>query len=142
LAKAKQNIEDIVERIGKLEKCVEDTHCEIKHLKVKINQVLALTPRLEELSKILNEHQKAYGDTNSIVLLEIAMFRNTTAPELKVQIKNNTLEIVNLQQSYQQLYMFVTSLLYSVQASRYNTCNNYPNYFSINNVDLLITQGT
>ena len=133
LAKARKNIDEVVERIGKLEKRVEDTNREIERLKSKIDQVLELAPRLEELSKVLDAHRKAQGDTNSVVLSEIATFRNTTAPELKAQIKNNTLEIANLQQSYQQLYTLAASLLYSAQ-SGYNSRNNYSNFFPINNV--------
>ena len=83
LAKARKNINEVVERIGKLEKRVEDTNREIERLKSKIDQVLELTPRLEKLSKVLDAHQKAQGDTNSVVLSEIATFRNTTALELK-----------------------------------------------------------
>ena len=133
LAKARKNIDEVVERIGKLEKRVEDTNRDFEHLKSKINQVLELAPRLEELSKVLDAHRKVQGDTNSVVLSEIATFRNTTALELKAQIKNNMLEIANLQQSYQQLYTLAASLLYLAQ-SRYNSRNNYSNFFPINNV--------
>jgi len=134
LAKTKQSIEDVVERIGKLEKRVEETNGEIGRLKSKIDQVLALAPRLEDLSKILDEHRKTQGDTNSVVLSEIATIRNTTAPELRAQIKNNTLEIATLQQNYQQLYTLAASLLYSAQTSGYNSRNNHSNYFPLNNV--------
>ena len=124
----------ILERIQALEERVAVTRSEIDRLKSEIAEALALAPKVEELAKTVDAHLKEQADTNSVLLSEIAMFRNTITPELRAQIKQQTINIANLTNSFRQLYSFASALLYPTQASGFGTYSNYPSTFPSNPV--------
>ena len=96
----KNSIGAIKNKIKALEEQVEKAKQEIDQLKEKIVQVLALVLHLEELSKTVDTHCREQGDMNSLLLLGVSNFKNTMALAMKAQIKQHSLELTTLTQSY------------------------------------------
>ena len=121
-------------RIQGLEDRMESARQEIERLKSKIDQVLALAPRLEELGERVDRNRKEQNDMNSIILSEIATLQNKTTPNLATQIKQQAFEIANLTTLYHQINQVASSLLYPTQDTGYDYRNNYSrSNFSVEN---------
>ena len=125
----KSSIGAVENKIKALEERVEKAKQEVDQLKGKIDQVLALVPRLEELGKTVDAHRREQGDMNSLLLSEVSDFKNTMAPAMKAQIKQHSLELTALTQSYHQLYAIAAAFMYSNQQQNGQSYrNNYSAY--------------
>ena len=96
-------------------------------MKGKIEGVLDLAPKIEELSKTVETHQKMQADANRIIFAEINAARNSVTPAVEAQLKQNMLDIAGLAVQYRQLYAFAHTLFYgSSSAPTYEAASRSP----------------
>ena len=130
----RNDVAALTNRVRAIEERLDGTRQEIDRLKSRTEEVLALTPRLEELARTVELHRKEQADTNSVLLSEVGTFRSKTTPNLEGQIQRHAIELENLKTNYQQLYALASQLLYSAQVSAYGYRGTSQNSFSPINV--------
>ena len=108
-------------RIRSLEDRMENNKREIADIKEKLCQVVALTPRIEELAKTIAANQKAQIDTNSVLLSEVHDLRQSLGPSLEARLKQHEFEINSLFSRFGQFYSYATNILFpGASAATYN----------------------
>ena len=113
---------------------------EVVELRKKMESALALAPRIDDLAKVVSAHYKEQGDTNSVLLSEIATFKLTTTPTIEAQLKQHTIDISSLVQRFNQLYTFTMNLFYPAQAAAYSIKNPFNYLTNVNVPDPKVVQ--
>jgi hypothetical protein len=122
----------LTDQIKALEVKVETLRVELRSVKDKLDQVLALEFEVKKLAKTVEDQRKAQGDMNSVLMSEIASLKFAIGPSVEHQLKQHGLEITALTTRYQQLYQVALHLLYPDNAANsnasYATHANHPSY--------------
>ena len=128
----RKQLSQLTDQIKALEVKVETLRVELRSVKDKLDQVLALEFEVKKLAKTVEDQRKAQGDMNSVLMSEIASLKFAIGPSVEHQLKQHGLEITALTTRYQQLYQVALHLLYPDNAANsnasYATHANHPSY--------------
>ena len=82
-------------------------------------------PCINELTKTVEDQQKAQANVNSVLLLEVANINLTKLLDFDAHIKKQAAEIASLVKHYNFLYNYATTLYYTKQAGLNTTSTFY-----------------
>jgi len=126
LVDLRQELDLLTTRVKEMENRLEQEMIGVKEAREKKTELEALGPRIEELAGTVEAQRKKQEDTNSVLLSEVATFRQRTTPDLEAQLRLHSQEIFSLNERYAQLYTFAMNFIYPLtgrvpQNTRANT---------------------
>ncbi|KAF9780857.1 hypothetical protein BJ322DRAFT_1112252 [Thelephora terrestris] len=83
----RKQLSQLTDQIKALEIKVETLRVELRSVKDKLNQVLALEFEVKKLAKTVEDQCKAQGDMNSVLMSEIASLKFAIGPSVEHQLK-------------------------------------------------------
>ena len=110
-----------MDRIRAVEERARSSEREMGEVKGRMDKVIALGPRLDDLARTIADQRKEQADMNSVLLSEVSNLKLTLSPTIESRLKQHKFEINSLAQCINQYYTYITSLLYQPQSGTQQT---------------------